>query len=60
MNSAQERIDQLLNQIRDNNNELMDRVRQLQSPAEQKYYSKKVAELINKTSNTVSTLKKRR
>lgn len=56
---AEQRIDQLLNEIRDNNNELMDQVRELKSPAQQKYYSGKIAELINQTSKTVTTLNKK-
>lgn len=56
--SNSEKIDQLLNKIRDNNNDLLSQVRTL-PPADQKVYSEKVSRLIEQTHQTVSGLNKK-
>lgn len=56
MNSAQDKIIQLSQQVKNNYYSLMNQVRTLK-PCDQKKYSEKVSKLIERT---VSTLKKRR
>lgn len=52
MNTS-DKIEQLLSKIRDNNNELIKQLRTL-APKDQQEYSKKISDLMERTTKTVS------